>query len=219
MAALRAMASSCSCIACGESKEEADTFCKCCSAAFIEIATEADSFCAPCDSPEIDIATAEKRIPGSKRKLCPTESCAVCGLYLGATPATPYCSVCESVMIDIASPEAATNSVPPPVCGSTRRRLRFDAAMGGVTIDLSSPKTPNRLASSLIRNQKEIIPDLDDGNLIEQSQESTPGSVCKVMDVLTAEAVISQRFVEAEQNGEIVNLLSQEEFESSRELQ
>jgi hypothetical protein len=257
---MRAMASCCFCIGCGQSKEEAETFCGACKAAFIEIATEADSFSASCDSPEIEIAT----VRGSKRKLCPTESCAVCGLYLGATPAAPYCSVCASAMIEIASPEEATNSVPPPICGSIRRRLQFDAALGGVTVDLPSPK---RLAALLrrnqkeafIRNQKETLSSLerDDGNLSEQSQDSTPGSFCEVTDVLTAEDIISQRFVglerddrnlseqsqdstpgsfcevtdvftaedvvsqrfaEATQNGEIVDLLSQEEFEYS-ELQ
>jgi hypothetical protein len=275
------MASSCSCIACGESKEEAETFCNFCKAAFNEIATEADSLSATCeDSPEIEIATAEKEILGSKRKLCPAESCAVCGQHLGATPDTPYCSVCASAMTEIASPEAATNSVPSPICDSTRRRLQFDAASGCVTVDLTSPK---KLAALLTRNQKESMPDLetadletddenpteqsqesspgsvcetddeyrieqsqesssgsvcetddenltkqsqesspgsvcetDDENLKEQSQESSPGSICEVTEVLTVEDVIGQRFIEATQNGEIVDLLSQEdEFESS----
>jgi hypothetical protein len=346
MAALRTMASSCSCIACGESKEKAETLCKICSATFLEVTTEADSFCATCDSPKIEIATAEKKLPVSnpykrkreaasscapsdspeieieaaenklpvinpykctreadslcapcdspeieiataeneipvsnpynrkreadsapcdsqkieikaaekespasnphnrkretdslcapcdtpeieiatventvpvsnpyKRKQCPAESCAGCSQYLGATPTTPYCSVCESAMIEIASPEAATNSVPPPVCGSTRRRLRFDATLGGVTVDLCTPK---RLASSPIRNQKETMPspERDDGNLIAQSQESTPGLDCEVTDVLTVEDVITQRFVEATQNGEIVDLLVDQSQES-----
>jgi hypothetical protein len=212
---MRAMASCCFCIGCGQSKEEAETFCGACKAAFIEIATEADSFSATCDSPEIEIAT----VRGSKRKLCPTESCAVCGLYLGATPATPYCSVCASAMIEIASPEEATNSVPPPICGSIRRQLHFDAALGGVTVDLTSPK---RLAAlpirrnqreTFIRNQKETLSsqESDDRNLNEQSQDSTPGSFCEVTEVFTAEDVISKRFVEATQNGEIVNLFSSQE--------
>lgn len=261
-ASLITMASRCFCIACGQSKEEAETYCKACRAAFLEIATEVYIFCAPCDVPEIEIATAEKKRTVSnqyKRKRCPTSivSCACCGQCLGATPATPYCSVCESAMSVIASPEAAMDSVPPPACGSTRRQLRFDAAVGGVTVDLCTPK---KIASPRIQNQKEniLIPDRDDGYIIDQSQsqesaagsdceethvdqsqsqestpgsdcgvtdvdqsqsqESSPGLDCEVTDVLTVEDVISQRFVEATQNGEIIDLLSQEEFESS-ELQ
>jgi hypothetical protein len=240
MAALRIMASRCYCIACGQSKEDAETFCKLCKAAIAtevdspenESATaennlpdsnpykctrEADSFSASCDSSEIEIATAQKNLSVSnpdKRKRCPTESCTICGQHLGATPATTYCSICESAMVDIASPEAATNSVPPPVCGSTRRRLQFDAAVGGVTVDLCTPK---KVASPCIRNKKEALPilDRDDGNPIDSSQESSPGLDCEVTEVLTVEDVISQRFFEATQNGEIVDLLSQEESESS----
>jgi hypothetical protein len=346
MAAMRTMESSSSCIACGESKEEAETLCKLCKAAFSETGTEADSFCAPCDSPEIEIATAEKKLPVSnntykrtreavdsifapcdsqeiaiasveknllvsnlyKRNRCSTESCAGCSQYLGATPTTPYCSVCESAMDEIASPEVATNSVPPPPCDSqeieiatvekkrpasnpykrkrcstescagcrqylgatptspycsvcesamteiaspeiatnsvppqvcdsirrrlqfdtatrrrlqfdaaTRRRLQFDAAVGGVTVDLCTPK---RLASSPIRNQKETIPimERDDENLINPSLESTPGLDCEVTDVLTVEDVITQRFVEATQNGEIVDLLVDQSQESKPDL-
>jgi hypothetical protein len=113
----------------------------------------------------------------------------------------------------IARTEAATNSMPPPVCGSTRRRLRFDAALGNVTVDLCTPK---RLASSPIRNQKETVSSLerDDRNLIDESQESTPGLDCEVTDVLTVEDVITQRFVEATQNGEIVDLLVDQSQES-----
>jgi hypothetical protein len=207
----RVMASSCSCIVCGESKEEAESFCKTCYLAMNEIATEEDSFCRTCDSSKIEIASAENSL-SVKRKLCPSDSCVVCGQGLDGTSSSSYCSVCDSAMIEIASPESAANSVPPPqVPGSPRRRLQFDEAVGNNTVDLLSPI---RLDSSFDLKPEEIVVDLerDSGNRIEQSQESTPGSVCQVLDVLTAEDVISQRFLEAKQKGEIVNLLSQEEI-------
>jgi hypothetical protein len=246
------MASKCYCITCGGSKEDAETFCTFCKAAFYEIATEVDSFYEPCDSPEIEIATAENNLPVSnldkrkreadsscdspeidiatsennlpfsnpdKRERRPTESCIVCGQDLGATPITTCCSICESALSEIASPESAMNSIPPPVHDSTRRRIQFDAAVGGVTVDLCTPK---KVASPCIDSEKEAMSILarDDKNLSDQSQESTLESDCEVTEVKTVEDVIGQRFVEATQNGEIVDLvLSQEESESSEEVE
>lgn len=130
-------------------------------------------------------------------------------------------------MTQITSPEEVADSVPPrqrqevsslphQECAADStlrlpRRLDFDAETEPGSdheeaIDLMSPLGADE------RNDVPMLTTVTATNSLaaSQSQESSPGSFCQVSTVLTAEDVVSRRFHEAHQAGNVLSLLSQD---------